>query len=469
MKIRYAIGAVGLAFVAIIGVLLANTLTTGPTVPEISQGATIEIDEQAAATRLGDAVRFRTVSVRLGQPIDGAAFLGLHDFLARSYPKVHATLKREIVGSYSLLYTWAGSDPALKPILLMGHLDVVPAEPKTAANWEHPPFSGDIADGYVWGRGTLDDKGSVLAALEAVEYLLGAGITPKRTVYLAFGHDEELDGPEGAAKIVELLAARNVQLDFTLDEGTVIAHDIVPGVAKPVALIGVAEKGYLAIRITARAEADSATGGCGHSSMPPPSTAVGKLGRALYHLETSQMPARIEPPVTQMFDFLAPEMPFAMRLVVANRWLFEPLLISQFEQGPATNATIRSTTAATISCPPRPSRTSSGTCARSSTTRMSPLSRSICPTIRRQSRAFPRGVSTSFTGRFYRSSPTSSWRRASSSPAPTASTMRGSPTTTTASFPPVYDPRISPAFTATTSASLSKTTERSSDSTFSFY
>ena len=341
MYLRYTIATVGVVLVAILRLLLANTFATGPTQPETPPGAFIEIDEEGAAARLSEAVTYTTVSYRLGRPVEAQAFLDLHAFLVRSYPRVHATLEREIVSDYSLLYTWKGSDAALRPILLMGHMDVVPVEPGTEGEWERPPFSGDIADGFIWGRGTLDDKVSVLAALEAVEYLLGSGVSPARTVYLAFGHDEELDGPEGAAKIAQLLADRGVRLEFTLDEGMVIAHGIVPGVAKPVALIGVAEKGYLAITLKARGEG-------GHSSMPPDSTAIGRLARALHRLESNQISARLEAPVTDMFDFLAPEMPFAMRLAVTNRWLFEPLLISQMEGTPATNASIRTTTAVTM-------------------------------------------------------------------------------------------------------------------------
>ncbi|HJN60952.1 MAG TPA: M20/M25/M40 family metallo-hydrolase [Alphaproteobacteria bacterium] len=165
---------------------------------------------------------------------------------------------------------WQGRDAARQPILLLAHMDVVPVEPSSAGAWQHPPFSGAIADGFVWGRGTLDDKVSVLATLEAIELLLADGFTPERTIYLAFGHDEEIDGRHGAAAIAAVLAERGVRLGFTLDEGGIIAHDIVPGVAPPVALIGVAEKGYLSLKLSVEAE------DCGHSSMPPgpPSSAV---------------------------------------------------------------------------------------------------------------------------------------------------------------------------------------------------
>ena len=221
----------------------------------------------------------------------------------------------------------------------MGHIDVVPAG--EAAEWEWPPFSGAIADGFVWGRGTLDDKVSVLGALEAVEHLLGQGFEPRRTVYLGFGHDEELDGPRGAGKISELLAERGIHLAFTFDEGMPILKGIVPGMTKPVALIGIAEKGYLALKLETR-------GKCGHSSIPPRETAIGKLARAISRLESNPMPAKLEEPMSSFFEFLAPHMTFGMRVVAANLWLFEPLLIEVLKATAETDAAIRSTKAVTI-------------------------------------------------------------------------------------------------------------------------
>jgi carboxypeptidase PM20D1 len=181
--------------------------------------------------------------------------------------------------------------PLGKPILLSAHMDVVPVEPGTEADWTHPPFAGAVADGFVWGRGAMDMKSSLMGILEGVEYLLNRGMAPRRTVYLAFGHDEEVGGNGGAAKIAGLLAERGVRLDFTLDEGLVIADGIVPGVSRPAALIGLAEKGKVSLELVARGE-------CGHSSMPPVSTAVGGIGRALHRLETNQMPAALKSPVS---------------------------------------------------------------------------------------------------------------------------------------------------------------------------
>ncbi len=302
---------------------------------------TIEIDREQAVERLARVIRFKTISYQDRERVDAAEFLSLHEYLERAFPRVHAALEKEIVGDYSLLYTWRGTSPELKPMLLMGHMDVVPVEPGTESEWTYPPFEGEVANGFIWGRGALDMKQTIIAYLESVEWLLERGFQPRRTVYLALHHDEEIGGRNGALKIAELLNRRSVRLAFTLDEGSAITHGIVPGVGKPVALIALAEKGYLTLELTAKGEG-------GHSSMPPQSTAVGKLGRAIHRLETRQMPAELRPPASGMFDYLAPEMPLVMRAVVANRWLFEPLLLSRLEKTPATNAIIRTTTAPTM-------------------------------------------------------------------------------------------------------------------------
>ncbi len=331
------------ALVMILTVMItANTLRVSPPALEVAPpAADVAIDADAAAQRLAQAVRFRTISHGPEARVETEAFLGLHAYLAAGFPNVHATLEREIVNDYSLLYRWQGSDPSLKPILLNAHMDVAPVEPGTEARWTHPPFSGAIADGFIWGRGALDMKVSLTGILEAIEHLLAQAVTPARTVYLAFGHDEESGGPRGTKTIARLLEERGVRLLFTLDEGMAITHGIVPGVETPAALVGLAEKGRVTLELTAHAEG-------GHSSMPPVSTAVGKLGRALYRLETSQMPSRLKSPAADMFVYLAPEMSYARRIALANRWLFEPWLLSRLEETPAGNALIRTTTAPTI-------------------------------------------------------------------------------------------------------------------------
>ncbi len=196
------LGGVGLVVLALVAAILFNTLNVeSQSVPVSSTQAAIAIDESVAAIRLARAVQYRTVSVSSDMPAAGAAFRGLHEYLESSFPRVRDTLTRETINGYSLLYTWQGKDPSLKPILLAAHMDVVPVEPGTEDDWLHPPFAGKIADGFVWGRGTMDMKASIFGSLEAIEYLIGRGFTPDRTVDLAFGLDEVIGGDQCAAKI----------------------------------------------------------------------------------------------------------------------------------------------------------------------------------------------------------------------------------------------------------------------------
>ncbi|MDA9981715.1 M20 family peptidase [Gammaproteobacteria bacterium] len=331
---------VGVVLLVLSIIVAARTLLFG--VPQMSVGGieNINLDSNANAKRLGEALSFRTVSIR-GGPVAAGEFIQFHKYLEIKYPRTHGELEHETVNEYSRLYTWQGSDSKLNPVLILAHMDVVPVKQDTTAKWTHPPFGGVVADDYIWGRGALDMKQSLMAVMEAVEYLVDSGFKPDRTIYLAFGHDEEIGGHNGAAKIVELLQARKVQLEFTLDEGSAIVEGIIPNIARPVALIGLAEKGWVALEFTAHGEG-------GHGSMPPEHTAVGRLARAIYLLETHQMAAGIRRPFSDMFEYLAPEMPFLQRVVVANRWLFDSLLISRLEKSRATNAAIRTTTAITM-------------------------------------------------------------------------------------------------------------------------
>ena len=202
--------------------------------------------------RLAAALAIPTTSATAESPsLD--RFLELHTLLQTQFPRVHAQLEREVVADASLLYRWKGRE-ACPGVLLAAHQDVVPVEAGSETRWIKPPFSGAVADGFIWGRGALDDKGSVVAILEGVERLVRAGFVPQRTVYLAFGHDEELSGVYGARAIAALLRERGVHLDFVLDEGMIIADGMMPGARQPVALVGLAEKGYLSLELLERFE-----------------------------------------------------------------------------------------------------------------------------------------------------------------------------------------------------------------------
>ncbi len=267
--------------------------------------------------------------------------MALHAYLEGAFPRVHAALSKEVVGELSLLYTWQGRETAEKPILLMAHLDVVPVLAGTEDDWTHPPYDGVVADGRVWGRGTLDNKSGVTGILEAVDLLLAEGFTPRRTVYLAFGHDEEIGGHEGAARIAELLASRGVELAGVLDEGGFLTHGVLSGFDATIAVVGVAEKGYLSLELTAESEG-------GHSSSPPRHTAVGVLSRAIARLEADPFEARLDGATEALLDQAGVSLPFGRRLVFANLWLFRPLVRRALTATPATDAMVRTTTAATM-------------------------------------------------------------------------------------------------------------------------
>ncbi|MEE8291236.1 MAG: M20 family peptidase [Candidatus Tectomicrobia bacterium] len=332
--------SVTLVIVVLIATLVIRTLIW---LPRISSGplspVSIEVDAQQVARRLSRAIQIPTISHQTRERFDRQAFLDFQAFLRRSYPYVHGMLSREVISDYSLLYTWKGKDTGKKAILLMAHVDVVP--PGANSDWTYPPFEGRIAEGYIWGRGAIDDKGAVISILEAVEMLLRDGFQPRRTIYIAFGHDEEIGGYSGALKINFLLRARDVRVSYVLDEGLVITDGVLPVVSVPVALIGIGEKGNMSLEL-------SATGEGGHSSMPPKNTAVGILSRAVARLEEHQLPAKLDGPVRNMFDYLVPEMSFAQRLVFANLWLFGPLVKKQLAASRATNAMIRTTAAVTM-------------------------------------------------------------------------------------------------------------------------
>ncbi len=328
----------------LVAALTINTLRQGSKQLQVPALAPLAVDGAAVADSLAVAVRARSVTGLLDPRGVVAEYDALQAHLQARYPQAHAALELERVGGQSLLYTWRGSDPRAKPIALLAHQDVVPVAPGTESLWRKPPFSGLIEDGFVWGRGTLDNKSNLIAQLEAVEMLIKSGFKPRRTVYLVFGHDEEVGGREGALAVAGLLKQRGVQLDFVLDEGMIVTQGILPGVKAPLALIGLAEKGGMSLRLTAKTAP-------GHSAMPPTAvgaSAIGMLAGALTRLDQHPVPGGIRGVAGEMFAAVAPELPFAQRLPMSNLWLLRPVVEGLLSQGAATNAMLRTTTAMTV-------------------------------------------------------------------------------------------------------------------------
>ncbi len=292
-----------------------------------------------AIENLAASVRIPTISYDDTARIDYAQFDSLHAFIERTYPLVHKQLTREFVNEYSVLYTWKGSDASQKPVIFLAHLDVVPSGDST--DWEQPAFSGAMAEGFLWGRGTLDDKVSAIGWLEATEQLLSEGFRPKPTVFLAFGHDEEIGGTQGAAQLVKLLESRGVEAELVLDEGMTITEGLVPGIEKPVALVGLAEKGYLTLQLTVEMDG-------GHASMPANETSITVLADAIEKLQANPFPTESSPALEAFLDYAGPEMAFGLKAAMANRWLTQRLVFSKFAAAPGSNALLRTTMAPTV-------------------------------------------------------------------------------------------------------------------------
>jgi len=326
-----------LAVLLIVLVIRAGALKSRQLV--VAPAKTLAIS-RAAVEHLSEAIQLKTVAIQTSGANAGQ-FIALHALIARAFPRVQRELNKESVGDHSLLFTWRGKNDRLKPILLMAHMDVVAIDPTTESSWHHAPYSGEIADGYIWGRGAMDDKASLMAILEAVESLLMTNFRPERTIYLAFGDDEEIGGAGGAAKIAALLSSRHVGLEYIVDEGLNIFTGVIAGLDPPAALIGIAEKGYLSLQLSVETAA-------GHSSMPSEHSAIGILTGALQRLQRAPFQARLNRPTREMFEFLGPEMSFDKKLVLANLWLFSPFLEKTLAQSPRTNALLRTTLAVTM-------------------------------------------------------------------------------------------------------------------------
>lgn len=306
---------------------------------DVTLAAAPAYDLGAAVAHLGEAVRFRTISNQ--DPADNqlAEWDRLHAWLAETYPGVHRAMTRTILPGGTLVYRWPGSDASLEPIIVMAHQDVVPVTAGTEGDWKYPPFAGQIAERAVWGRGSVDDKGSLVGLFEAIEALADSGFRPRRTIYLVSGHDEEAGG-SGAKAAAAKLKAEGVKAIFTIDEGSIVLTDT-PVVGGPAILIGIAEKGYATLRVTAPAAG-------GHSSMPPAETGVATLARALLAITDDPFPLEMRGPGASMLGVLAAEKGGATKMAVANQWLFSPLLKRQIAAAPSSAAAFHTTIAPTM-------------------------------------------------------------------------------------------------------------------------
>ncbi len=321
-----------LVLILILVIILFNTFRFSSKQIDVEPLEEITISDEVFQN-LSKAVQFQTISFSEDAIPDSAAFFGFHRFLEDAFPLTHANLTLEKINTYSLLYKWEGSDLSKKPIILMSHQDVVPVDQPTLADWEAGPFEGKITNTHIIGRGTMDDKGTLIGVLEAVEKLLSENYVPGRTIYIASGHDEEVGGGQGAAKIAEHLAVKGVQAEMTIDEGGFFAEGLIPGIDQPVAMVNLAEKGFASFRLIVET-----TGG--HSSQPPKENTIGILAQAIVDLENNQLPYKLVKPVDYQLEYLGPELPFFNKIAFANPWLFKKPILEALNAHTTTAPTI---------------------------------------------------------------------------------------------------------------------------------
>jgi len=324
-------------FIVFIAVLLFRTAAYRPPADKPCSIENVAVNAEETAAHLARMIRCKTVSSLDGLNVNKDEFDKFRRLLSELYPHIHKACKIQRVGESGILYTLKGKSDAA-PVVFMAHYDVVPAEGRA---WDKPPFEGILEDGVLWGRGTLDTKGTLCAICEAAEGLVAGGFVPENDLYFAFSGDEEIAG-ESAPLIVDELQKRGVAPAMVLDEGGAVVQGVFPGVRKPCALIGTAEKGILDVEL-------SVEGRGGHASTPPPHTPVGVLARAVTRIENRPFESRLTPPVAAMFDTLGRHSSFLYRLVFANLWCFKPLLESMCRKlGGELNAMMRTTCAFTM-------------------------------------------------------------------------------------------------------------------------
>ncbi|MGL4853339.1 MAG: M20/M25/M40 family metallo-hydrolase [Phocaeicola sp.] len=292
------------------------------------------IDTLQAVQNLSRSIQIPTHSLA-GEYINASQpFLDLHDFLAEAYPHIHQVAVRTVVNKYSLVFYFEGSNASLDPGLFLAHQDVVPAP--DADLWEHAPFSGAIADGYIYGRGSLDMKSTLIALMEGMEQLLKEGFIPERGIYFCFGHDEEIPTQEGAPEIVKWMQAQQITPAFVIDEGGILLDGISDESNHRFAFIGTSEKGYVDIEMTQ-------TSSSGHSSLPAYPTTVLRLAESIRKIEKKPMKPLLTPALRQTVHMAAPYLPFKYRWLAANLDLFFPLAKSSITRIPLANALISTT------------------------------------------------------------------------------------------------------------------------------
>ncbi len=327
------------SLVLVVAYSIVRALACPRPTPPYSLEATTLLAYAGAEHKLGRLVRIQTVSHFSHAEENDDAFASVKTELMRMFPLAAARLLWTFAGPRAILIEWPGSDGALDPVILCAHYDVVP--PGDEAGWNFGPFSGDIVDGFVLGRGSQDTKVTLVAIMESAERLLTKGFTPKRSLYFAFGGDEETGGLDGARSIAALLQERGISASFLLDEGGPVARGIIGFVKRPVALVGISEKGYVDVAVEADGES-------GHAAMPPRHTASGVVAKAVRAVEDHPFPARITYTLAGFLSSLRPYVSFPYRWLFSNLFITWPMVRHALSRSPGTNALVRTTAAATM-------------------------------------------------------------------------------------------------------------------------
>ena len=327
---------VGGALALLLAILIIRALTFKPHIEKSRTVAPVEFDREKAVSDLAKMIRCKTVSDHDPAREDASEFEKFHALLPKLFPAVFAACEEIDVGERAIFLRLRGESEKA-PLVLMSHYDVVSV---VEENWSRPAFEGLLENGVLWGRGTLDTKGTLNGVLQAAETLLQNGYTPKRDVFFAFSGSEEING-KGSPAIVDWLEGNGIEPGMVIDEGGAVVENVFPGVKAPCALIGIAEKGMLNLQFSVQ------TNG-GHASSPPPHTPVGVLSAACVKVENDPFPFRLSKPALEMFDTLGRHSTFVYRLIFANLWLFRPVLnMICKKSGGELNALVRTTVAFT--------------------------------------------------------------------------------------------------------------------------